>query len=126
MKKWKWGSVHTVEHKHPIGELAVFRSFLNVGPFETNGANEVLNNLQYDIDSTGVYHVKSGPSTRRVIDFSDVENSKAILPTGQSGNPFSKHYKDQSQNYLKGEFVSMLLNESEIKKSKKVLLFKPE
>tara|TARA_B100000809_G_scaffold260807_1_gene308436 strand:- start:15879 stop:18281 length:2403 start_codon:yes stop_codon:yes gene_type:complete len=126
IEEWNWGSVHSVEHKHPIGEIALFKSFLNVGPFETHGANEVLNNLQYKIDSTGVYHVRAGPSTRRVIDFSDVEKSKAIIPTGQSGNPFSKHYKDQSQKYLNGEFVPMLLNEKEIKKSKDYLVLKPE
>ncbi len=125
MTTWKWGRVHTVEHKHPIGEVALFRSFLNVGPFETNGGNEVLNNLQYDIDSTGVYKVKSGPSTRRVIDFSDIENSKGIIPTGQSGNPFSKHYKDQSDAYLKGKFFTMLLDFDEIKKSNDTLVLTP-
>jgi penicillin G amidase len=123
---WKWGRVHTVEHKHPMGEVALFQPFLNVGPFETDGANEVLNNLQYNIDSTGVYKVRSGPSTRRIIDFSDIENSKAIIPTGQSGNPFSKHYKDQAKKYLNGEFVKMLLNEKEIKKSKNILVLRPE
>lgn len=57
----------------------------------------------------------SGPSTRRVIDFSDIEKSVSILPTGQSGNPLSDHYKDQAEKYNKGEFVPMLLNDKEIK-----------
>lgn len=122
MKDWKWGRVHTVEHKHPIGEVALFRSLLNVGPFETNGANEVLNNLQYNIDSTGVYKVKSGPSTRRIIDFSAIENSKAIVPTGQSGNLFSPYYKDQSEKYLNGEFVPMLIDEQKIQSAKNCLV----
>ena len=67
-----------------------------------------------------------GPSTRRVIDFSDVENSLGIIPTGQSGNIFSKYYKDQTQKYLNGEFVKMSLNEEDIKKNKNVLILKPK
>ncbi|MBT4869387.1 MAG: hypothetical protein HON45_04700, partial [Polaribacter sp.] len=67
----------------------------------------------------------AGPSTRRVIDFSDIENSLAILPTGQSGNVFSPYYKDQTQKYLEGGFVKMMLNQQEIEKSKNVLVLKP-
>jgi penicillin amidase len=86
----------------------------------------VLNNLQCPIDSTGVYSVKGGPSTRRIIDFSNIENSRAILPTGQSGNPFSKHYKDQAEKYVKGIYIPMLLDENQLKKSKDHLVLKAE
>ena len=97
-----------------------------VATFETVGGNEVINNQIFKLDSTGYYKVTAGPSTRRIIDFSDVENSLAILPTGQSGNVFSEYYKDQTQKYLDGEFVKMKLNQSEIKKSKNVLVLKPK
>jgi penicillin G amidase len=126
IENWKWAKVHTVEHEHPLGAVALFKPFLNIGPFGTHGANEVLNNLQYEINASGLYKVKSGPSTRRVIDFSDIENSKAIIPTGQSGNPFSKFYKNQSKKYLSGEFVPMLLNHKEIRNSKDILIFEPK
>ena len=61
-----------------------------------------------------------------MIDFSDIENARAILPTGQSGNVFSKHYDDQAQMYLDGEFVKMMLNEEEIKASKNKLTLEPQ
>ena len=126
VENWKWERVISVEYKHAVGEVAILRKFFNVGPFVTNGGDQVINNQIYDIDSTGVYKVKAGPSTRRIIDFSDVENSLAILPTGQSGNVFSEHYKDQSQKYLNGEFEKMKLNTSEIEKSKNILILKPK
>ena len=81
--------------------------------------------MLFTIDSTGFYKVHAGPSTRRVIDFSDIENSMSILPTGQSGNPQSEHYSDQSEKYIRGEFVKMILNEKEIKASKNKVLFRP-
>ena len=127
IEEWTWDKVHTIEHKHPIGEIATFRSFFNVGPFPVHGTREVINNLAFIYSPDGFYPVTSGPSTRRVIDFSDIENSTSILPTGQSGNPFSPHYSDQAKMYNAGEFRKMLLNEEEVKSSRKSLLtFTPE
>ena len=124
---WTWNKVHTVEHEHPIGKKVAFlRKYFNVGPFEINGSNEVLNNQIFDINESGVYKVKAGPSTRRIIDFNDVESSLAIIPTGQSGSPFSKHYKDQAQKFIKGEFFTMLINKEAIIKHNDKLIFKPE
>ena len=123
---WKWERVISVEHKHAIGEIAVLRKYFNVGPFVPSGGDQVINNQIYDIDSTGYYKVKAGPSTRRIVDFSDVENSIAVIPTGQSGRVFSKHYKDQRKKYLNGNFFKMKLNAVEIKQSKNVLVLKAE
>ncbi len=114
MNHWTWDKVHILEHQHPLGSVEALRGIFNVGPFSVNGTNEVINNLAFKKDSTGVYNVKSGPSTRRIIDFSDIENSLSILPTGQSGNPFSKHYKDQAAMFNSGKFRKMKLNKEEI------------
>ena len=83
-KQWTWDKVHTLEHPHPIGQVESLRKFFNVGPFPVEGSREVINNMGFPYDSTGFYKVNSGPSTRRIIDFSDIENSMSILPTGQS------------------------------------------
>jgi penicillin G amidase len=122
---WTWDRVVSVEHKHAVGQVAAFRKLFNVGPFETSGGDQVINNQIYDIDSTGYYKVKAGPSTRRIVDFSDVENSVAILPTGQSGRVFSAHYKDQAVKYLNGEFVKMEINQESIEKSANRLVLRP-
>jgi len=124
--KWTWGKVHTLEHQHPIGKITALRTFFNVGPFEASGSNEVINNMMFFYNDTGIYDVKGGPSTRRVIDFSDVENSVSILPTGQSGNPMSHHYSDQAAMYNKGQFRKMKLNKKEIMTTSTKLVFKPK
>ena len=124
VQDWTWDRVISVEYPHALGKVAALRSYFNVGPFKTKGGNEVINNQIFNLDSTGVYKITAGPSTRRIVDFSDVENGLGILPTGQSGNVFSPHYKDQVQKYVDGEFVKMSLNEAYIKKSKNKLVFK--
>ncbi|WP_091173339.1 penicillin acylase family protein [Flavobacterium sinopsychrotolerans] len=122
---WTWNKVHTVEHQHPLGKVAALRSIFNVGPFEVSGSTEVINNLFFDFTDDGNYIVKGGPSTRRIIDFSDIENSWSILPTGQSGNPLSEHYSDQAELYNAGKFRRMMLNKEEIVRTSTKLVFIP-
>jgi len=126
VNSWTWNRVHTLEHQHPLGQVAALRGVFNVGSFEVPGSTEVINNLFFNFTNTGEYQVKGGPSTRRVIDFSDIENSMSILPTGQSGNPFSKHYNDQAEMYNTGKFRKMKLNKEEIIKTSTKLIFLPK
>lgn len=122
---WTWNKVHTLEHQHPLGKVAALRPYFNVGPFAVSGSTEVINNLFFDFTEDGNYVVKGGPSTRRIIDFSDVENSWTILPTGQSGNPLSSHYNDQAELYNAGKFRKMKMNKEEIIKTSTKLVFIP-
>ena len=44
-----------------------------------------------------------GPSQRHVVDMADVDGSGGfILPAGQSGIPFSRHYRDQHRAWVEG------------------------
>lgn len=41
---------------------------------------------------------------RHVVDFGDVDGAGGfILPAGQSGNPRSPHYQDQTARWIRGE-----------------------
>ncbi|MFV5684710.1 penicillin acylase family protein [Flavobacterium sp. GB2R13] len=122
---WTWNKVHILEHQHPLGKVAALRRIFNVGPFEVPGSNEVINNQFFDYTDEANYVVKGGPSTRRIIDFSDIENSWSILPTGQSGNPLSSHYSDQAELYNTGKFRKMKLNKDEIVRTSTKLVFVP-
>ncbi len=125
--KWTWDRVHTLEHVHAVTIKAPFlRKYLNVGPFKVPGAREVINNLMFKLNDSGLYPVDAGPSTRRIVDFSDVEKSVSILPTGESGNPLSAHYKDQAKMYVNGQFRPMLMNEKVIKNLKDKLVLSPK
>ena len=122
---WTWNRVHVLEHQHPLGKVAALRRIFNVGPFEVPGTNEVINNQFFDYTDEVKYVVKGGPSTRRIIDFSDIENSWSILPTGQSGNQLSSHYSDQAELYNAGKFRKMKLNKQEILRTSTKLVFIP-
>ena len=123
---WTWNRVHIVEHQHPIGKVASLKKYFNVGPFAMSGSNEVINNLFFYYSDEKKYTIKGGPSTRRIIDFSDIENSVSVIPTGQSGVQSSVHYDDQAEMFNKGEFRKMKLNKDEIIKTSTKLVFKPK
>lgn len=113
---WKWGRVHTLTHEHALAKINILEKILNVGSFPITGGNETLNNQMFDYTDGNKFEVNGGPSTRRVIDFSDIENSYAICPTGQSGYFLSPFYSNQTKYYNAGKYYKMLMNEQEIKK----------
>ncbi len=120
-KKIAWGNVHTLEHDHPFGQIESLRPYFNVGPLKAPSGSEVLNNIGYSLDGDSEYNATFGPSTRRIVDFSNIDNSRSILPTGNSGNIFSRHYKDQAKMYVNGEFRPMHLNKEVISQFKRKL-----
>ena len=123
---WYWSKLHVLEHKHAFSTNSFLRSWFNVGPFEVAGSKEVINNLQFDYVTNSYFDVNIGPSTRRILDMSKIEDGLSVLPTGQSGNVFSVHYSDQAQLYNQGKFRKMLMNHEVIKGSGyRKLLLKP-
>ena len=124
INSWTWNRVQKLEFRHPLGSVAIFKPFFNVGVFDVAGSCEVINNNMFTYSDNETNIVKGGPSTRRIIDFSNIENSLSILPTGNSGNPFSKHYNDQSEMFVAGKFRKMMLNKNEIIKTSTKLVFK--
>ena len=114
---WVWGKIHTLKHKHPLGAVSLLDKFFSVGPFSVDGGNEVLNNLHFQLDTTGYFHVDGGPALRKITDLSAIENGETVSPSGQSGNVMSQFYSDQAEMYATGEFRKMLMNRSEIEKA---------
>ena len=125
MADWQWGKIHLLKHKHPLGAVDLLDKFFSVGPFNAPGGSEVVNNLHFTMDTTGVFMVDGGPALRKVTDFSDVENGISVSPTGQSGNVMSLHYRDQAQMYVNGETRKMMMNREEIVAGSTRLVLRP-
>ena len=116
---WWWGRLHTLTHNHSIGNasplLDRFFNF-NVGPFESQGSSTTLNNGEYSLSAP--FNRVVGPSFRRIVDLSNMNNTLFILPTGQSGLPTSLHYSDQAELYNSGTYRKVLMDEKIIRNSK--------
>ncbi len=112
---WKWGDAHSVTHKHMLSKSKLLNLFfnLNVGPFRSGGSDKTPNAGGYDV--TKSFKQTSGASMRRIVDFSDLDKTQVILPTGQSGLQKSKYYKDQSSLYHEGSYRTTYFNEKSVK-----------
>ncbi len=114
---WAWGKLHTLTHPHAMGKIKALNWLFgfNVGPFATGGSAMTVNNGEYDIVKP--YHQTSGPSMRRIVDFSDLNSTQMILPAGQSGLPNSPHYDDQAEMFISGQYRTTRFDETYIRNS---------
>jgi penicillin amidase len=110
---WKWGAAHTLSHGHPLGKQKPLDKIFNVGLFASSGGHETPNNLSHKI-GPAPWSVVYGPSTRRLIDFADPSQSLGINPVGQSGVLFDKHYEDQAEPYINGQYLKQNFSEADV------------
>jgi penicillin amidase len=111
---WEWEKAITIEHPHPLGAQKPLDKLFNVRTAAVEANEEAVNKLAFDLNGTGNYKVTSGPAMRILLDFENVEKSVSVLPTGNSGNRFSKHYADQKELFVKGKYRPQLMNKEEI------------
>lgn len=112
--EWRWENVNTLTLMPPLlGEAAkdpeapavlktVVKNLFNKGPYPAIGHAMSVNKAQYSWDNP--FKVNLGPSIRRIVDFSEPGRSLSVLPTGQSGNPLSANYGDQTNLWLQGRY----------------------
>ncbi len=101
-----WGQEHRLLFAHALGEVPVLGTFFNVGPVGVGGAAPCLNATAYRAQGRD-FAVVSLPSTRFVADLRRWDNSRLVLPLGQSGHPLSSHAKDQLPQWLAGHAHTM-------------------
>ena len=101
---WKWGYAHSLTHKHILGDINLLDYLfnLNIGPYLSGGSDVTPNAGGYSLLKG--FNQTSGASMRRIVDFSDMNKTSMILPTGQSGLHNSPHYHDQAPLYHKGNY----------------------
>ena len=117
VQKWNWEKLHTIEFPHPFGMNKYLARIFNQGPYPVAGAINDINHFRRKGCEDG-HKVKSGPSTRRIVDFSHPERSLGILPLGNSGHMLSPFFDNQRERFLKGLYRPQLMNKEDILKAK--------
>jgi penicillin amidase len=113
MEKWRYGQANRISLPHPVmGRIPWLGKYFDFGPVEMSGAATTVRAV------TEAY----GPSLRFVADLSDLDSSRIVLPTGNSGHRLSGHYKDQWETYLGGGSFRLEFTRVE---ARQTLLLKP-
>ena len=114
-----WGELHRERHVHPIGRNRWLQRLFgfSIGPYPSPGGPNTVRPDDYRkweaLDSTSwspPWISEYGPSERFIAELGpDGPVGRFLIPTGQSGNPFSRHYRDLNDRWRAGELVDVPL-----------------
>jgi penicillin amidase len=115
---WQWGRLHqlTLEHKVLGGNSVAgpVRAVFNRGPWQMPGGSSIVNANGWDASNgscaippqqtqSGCYEVHKAPSMRMVVNLGDLDASRWVNQTGNSGHPYDDHYIDQADAWAKNQ-----------------------
>lgn len=104
-KGWQWGKLHQLTLRHSVlggtDVPGMVSAIFNRGPIELPGGSAIVDANGWNA-SEG-FDVNWAPSMRMVVDLSNLDRSRWVNQTGNSGHPFADHYNDQSQAWANNE-----------------------
>ena len=93
--QWSWGKAHLSAGAHaPFSQVPMLKWFFDIQVESAGGPFTLDRGLTTFSDAESPFINTHGSSFRGIYDFSDLNKSTFIQTTGQSGNPFSRHYRD--------------------------------
>ena len=121
---WEWGKIHTITYPtNLLGEagIPILTGLVNIGPVETSGSNFAINSTDWGFGDD--FTIGSYPSMRMVVDLSNLDNSRTVLPSGQSGHVMSKYYDDQVDNWIENDMYANYFSREIVELNQKDLMY---
>jgi penicillin amidase len=119
MAAWRWGDAHVARSEHrPFGKVDALAPFFDIrvpSPGDTFTINVGRHNLR---DEAAPFANRHAASLRALYDLSNLENSRFIHSTGQSGNLLSPLYRNYSQRWLDVAYLPMKTRREEVEKNR--------
>jgi penicillin amidase len=122
---WRWGRLHQIEIKHPLGQVKPLDRIFNLGPYEGGGhfatvwQSAVRPGMDFSLQDWTA-------SNRHIYDLKDWDQSLGGIVPGQSGMFGSPHYDDQVELWLKVEHHPLYYSRTKIEsEAKSTLILKP-
>ncbi|MDX2219803.1 MAG: penicillin acylase family protein [Burkholderiales bacterium] len=114
---WRWGDAHFAHSEHrPLGGVPVLDRLANIR-VPTGGDGYTVNAAANRIGNAAMpYANRHAASLRAIYDLSDLDRSRFMHSTGQSGNPLSPWYAHFALPWSRNESVPMTTRKSEFEK----------
>lgn len=117
MQDWQWGSAHEALSEHrPFSKVPSLAKYFDIrvpSPGDTYTVNVGRHNLRDDAAPFTNHHAAS---LRALYDLSNLENSRFIHSTGQSGNVLSPLYGNYAQRWRDVAYLPMRTVRAEVEK----------
>jgi penicillin amidase len=110
---WAWGKLHHAQFVHALAPLAddATRAQLTVGRLAMGGSAFSPRAAAYRPSD---FSIISGASFRMVLDVGNWDQSVTINTPGQSGDPYSAHYRDLAPLWAGGEYIPLLYSRAAV------------
>lgn len=90
---WRWGDAHYADLRNGVLSFIPLVGSLANLRIATNGDGFTVNKAGFSVrNDKAPYAQREGPGYRAIYDLSNLDNSRFMIATGQSGNPLSPYY----------------------------------
>jgi len=105
MNDWRWERLHITQYPHnPFSQVSYLKGLFH--RTIANGGDRYTVNVA-PVRLAEPYIQTHAPGYRHIIDLADLNNSRFVITTGQSGNVLSSHYDDLIRPHRDVEYVPM-------------------
>ncbi len=108
-KSISWGELHSTSFQHQIFDRIPILGELLKLKIATPGGHDTINRASPSMKNGDLWRFPNvhGPSYRAVYDLNNLDNSRFLIATGQSGNPLSKFYGNFLLRWRDGNYVKL-------------------
>jgi len=131
---WRWGRLHQLTLRHQVlggtDVPGIVRMVFNDGPHDMPGGSAIVNANGWNAacstadppdgcirGADGAYDVDWAPSMRMVVDLSDLDRSRWVNQTGNSGHVYDDHYDDQTDAWVDNELYDWPFSEKAVREA---------
>jgi penicillin amidase len=106
VSNWAWGKLHHAQFEHALSPLAdaATKAQMTVSRLAMGGSAFSPRAASYRPSD---FRVTAGASFRMVLDVGNWDQSVVVNTPGQSGDPFSPHYRDLAPVWAAGEYAPL-------------------
>jgi len=121
--QWRWGRGHYADLRHSVFNfIPLLRDVGNLR-IPTNGDGYTVNKASPVFrNDRAPFAQRHGPGFRALYDLADLEKSRFVISTGQSGNIFSRHYGDFVRRWRDVRYVRIPTKRAALRQSARGIL----
>ena len=121
MEGWAWEKIHLTQYPHnPFSQVAYLKWLFHRSI--PNGGDRYTVNVA-GVNLSSMYNQTHVPGYRQIVDLTELNRSRFMITTGQSGNVLSPHYADLIRRHRDVEYLPMTFGQENVQG--KVLVLAP-
>lgn len=117
-ERWRWGDAHRAQFvDRTLDRIPVIGRLVNLR-LPADGGNDTINRGAFAVaNERAPFADVHGAGYRAIYDLADIWHSRFMIATGQSGNPFSRHFTDFARRWRDVEYLTITGNRDELAKN---------